>query len=169
MTTTTLLDRISKDNKLGTVPDSRLAKEYGTRVEYIGSVRRLLGIKSYAESGRRAHESTVGGAVAYAKERFSDNGGNREKAIKETSERFGIKKSTVQSYLYWASSAGSDVPRGLLGTGRRGRKTDQAPLLPTPPGFDTASRIAQLEDMVLKVAVSNTELLATLRQNGVIK
>jgi hypothetical protein len=61
----------------------------------------------------------------------------------------------------------ASVLRRLLGIPRFDRLKK-----PKPPKADRASlltRIAQLEDMVLKVAVSNTELLATLRQNGVIK
>lgn len=165
MTALTLLDRITKDGKLGKDTDKNLAKEYGVRQEEIGSIRRMLGIEPFCDRAG-GNKQRVGDLVQYAVGEFAA-GRNREQVIKDAAEKFMVKDGTVRSYLYWAKSSGVDIPSGLA-SGRRGRKGRSVTMVPYA-SLAQDKRIAQLEDMVLKVAISNTELLATLRQNGVIK
>lgn len=160
---TDILKKILEEGYLGKTSDREVAKMYGIDPRTVSTIRSTAGIPVFS-AGRDIKKETINGVDRARLEQVIktvEDGvrtfGDREMAMMYAAKKEGLKVQTVHIYLAWAKGAGLSMSSDV-------RPKDHKALV-----SGSASRLDAIEKMLINVATTQTTILSTLRNKGIIE
>lgn len=160
---TDILKKILEEGYLGKTTDREVAKMYGIDPRTVSTIRATAGIPVFSSKpygGKRTGEVINGVDRARLEQviKTVEEGyyafGDREMAVMYAAKKEGLKPRTVQTYISWAKSKGVSMSSDV-------RPKDHKNI--------AAERLDAIEKMLINVASTQTTILSTLRNKGIIE
>lgn len=161
---TDILKKILEEGYLGKTTDREVAKMYGIDPRTVSPIRTTAGIPVFVNPSTQRTGEVINGVdrarlekVIKSVEEGVRTFGDRQMAMMFAAKKEGLKVHTVRTYLGWAKSMGLSMSSDI-------RPKDHKALV-----SGSASRLDAIEKMLINVATTQTTILSTLRNKGIIE
>ena len=160
---TDILKKILEEGYLGKTSDREVAKMYGIDPRTVSIIRSTAGIPVFSAPNKRTGETINGVDRARLEQviKTVEDGvrtfGDRQMAMMYAAKKEGLRVKTVRTYLGWAKGIGLSMSSDI-------RPKDHKSLV-----SGSASRLDAIEKMLINVATTQTTILSTLRNKGIIE